>query len=98
MKVYYDPENGVTLPDNKIDEFVATVMKNKADISVGSDTIIYGIRAYMKQNQIDPSEVVIIQNDNQEIRIVGEFYKLVSNHILYDPPTERYLDILLEIN
>lgn len=97
MKIFYNPNEGIVLPDGKIDEFVKHVMEDKHDILVGSELIILGIRAYMKQNNIDPSTVTIIQNGNQEVRIVGKNYKLVSNHELYVEQSSKYLDILLGI-
>ena len=96
MKIYYDPNTGIAIPDNKVlqhvEELFSTYNANpdafdKICYTVGQELIILAIRAYCKKHRV--SGVKVYCGDNicyihPNGSIDHEFWDSRYNPELYD--------------
>lgn len=65
MKVVYNSEAGVTLPDGKVRAFAADVVKNRVDVVVSSEVLVDAIRLDLLKAGVPPTEVQFMFDDEE---------------------------------
>ena len=74
MKITFDDENGVVVPDGKLLEFASDILEKGEDVTIESELLVDAIRFNMIMESIDPDSVTFCFKD-KEIT-VDELYNL----------------------
>lgn len=84
LKIIYDPENGLVLPESKVLPFMidlvnATVQNDEVHTQeIGCDMMLLGLRVAMKRAQAEPTKVTVHRNGYDEIVTLDKHYGFTS--------------------